>query len=267
MRIRWGLILKAYVLAGVVLTLYGFVLTGCTSGNLTFPEPGAAATGAKPASAEEARAALRAARTAEYEEVWNDDELDPFTRALVAFRIAQETEKAVWSSEAVDLFGAIVDEDPFNALALAYLGSAHSLVARDYPIRGALQVLPGPGFVRLYHVRQAFKYLNDAVEQAPRDPVVRLIRGSTFIGLSTFGGEDDGLHDFELLQRWVEKGEPNPDYQDIVDSREFQVELWFAYAGALERLDRDEEARAAWKRVMEMSPDEHVREFASWKQK
>lgn len=264
MRKFWWLIVRLYLLAGVLLTSYAFLAVGCVSSDLTIPQYDVAA---EITSVESARTALRAARTSEYQEAWEDEALDPETRALVAFRIAQETGDPAWSSDAVERFENLVEQDGADATALVYLGASHALVARDYPIQGVLQVIPGPGFVRLYHVNQAFKYLDDAIAQDDMNPVARLVRAATSVGLTSFGGDEQGLADFELLMQWSRNPQLNPEHQNVIASDVFQSELWLAYAGALERLDRNQEAKAAWRRVEQLSADPLVQELASWEQR
>ena len=53
--------------------------------------------------------------------------------------------------------------------------------------------------------------LDDAVGAAPDDPVVRLVRASTYLGMpSIFGGADEGLADFDVLRGWTRDPASNP---------------------------------------------------------
>ncbi|MGQ4810360.1 hypothetical protein NKDENANG_03818 [Candidatus Entotheonellaceae bacterium PAL068K] len=257
--------MRTYLLIGALLTHYALILTSCTSTRPTFP-PQRELT--RTSSFETAKTALRQVRIAEYKEVWEDELAGPFAHALAAFRLAQETSDPAWSSEAIKRFKAIVEAAEDHPRARAYLGASHALAARDFPIKGVLQIIPGPGFVRLYHVQQAFSHLNAAVKAAPTAPVIRLIRAATFLGMPKFfGGHEPGKADFALINRWISHEEPNPDHRQVIDSPSYQQEVWLAYACLLDRLGQPEEAVVYWQRVAQRNPNPDVVELAQWRLK
>lgn len=156
---------------------------------------------------------------------------DAFTAGRAAYDIATVTHDPKWAHEASRRFGEAREVLPGFAQATAWHGSAHSLIARDYPVQGAWQVLPGPGFARIYHVKRAEALLDAAVADSPDDPVVRLLRAATISqmpGLLTDHGV--AMQDFALLARWEANPAQNPDHVAILTSAEWRREFLDAYA-------------------------------------
>ena len=259
-------ILGTWLAAGVLATGYGSLITGCTSA-----APGSApmtAPSGEIDSVETAEQAWRAGQIAEHEPIWEEEggpDGDPFSAGLAAWHLASVTEDPAWSSAAIDAFDKVLDRTPGFALARAWRGSAHALAARDYPVQGLWQIVPGPGFVRLYHVRAAFSDLDDAVGAAPDDPVVRLVRGSTWLGLpSIFGGVEEGLADFDLLRGWMRDPGSNPDHADVLRSEEWRESYYLSRSRAMEKIGRNEDAARSWTRLAEITDDPILQELAKW---
>ena len=258
-------LLGSWLAAGVLATGYGSLIAGCASGA---PEIAPMAPAGEIDSVKKAEQAWRAGQIAEYEPIWNEENGphgDPFSAGLAAWHLASVTEDPAWSDAAIDAFGKVLDQMPDFTLARAWRGSAHALAARDYPIQGLLQIVPGPGFVRLYHVREAFSNLDAAVDAAPRDPVVRLIRGSTYLGMpSIFGGAGDGLADFDALDGWTNDPESNPDHVDVLRSGSWRETYYLSRSRAMEKIGRDEEAARSWKQLAEATDNPVLKELAKW---
>jgi len=136
-------------------------------------------------------------------------------KAILRYHIAEQSADYDAMGKVVDRLDALHEADPTDAEITAYLGSAYTLRARDYPWQGLYQVIPGPGFVRLGYTGKGVDLLDKAVTQDDRNPVVRLIRGITFTHMPRpFGEFDTGLTDLVLLRNWIES--PNIDTQQTV---------------------------------------------------
>lgn len=97
--------------------------------------------------------------------------------------------------EAVEAFEQIVEADPENALARAYLGSSYALTARD-----ASEVAD-----RIRFVNRGLRNLDAAVEAAPDDFVIRLIRANVSAGLpEMFGRRERAIEDMLALDAMFE---------------------------------------------------------------
>ena len=258
-------ILGTWLAAGVLATGYGFLITGCTP----------AAPVVKPVapveeidSLETAERAWRAREIREHQRIWEEEsgpDGDPFTAGLAAFRLASVTEDPAWSNAAIGAFDEVLESNPDLTLARAWRGSAHALAARDYPVQGLLQIVPGPGFVRLHHVGASTADLEAAVDAAPRDPVVRLIRASTWVGMpSFFGKRDRGLADFAELQGWASDPQGNPDHADVLRSKSWRESYYLSRSRAMEKAGRDEDAARSWAALAGTTGDPLLLELAKW---
>jgi hypothetical protein len=146
---------------------------------------------------------------------------------MVSFQIAARTRLPEWAGEALRQNKIALEKQPQSPLVLAYLGAAHAIVARDFPVMPELQVFFGPGFVRLYHVWRSVDDLDAALVAAPHDPVVRLVRASTMLALpKLFGQSDKALDDLRLIQNWI--AHPQGAYADVLADSGFRREVWEA---------------------------------------
>ena len=257
--------LGSWLAASVVATGYAIVMSGCTP---VTPVLESIAPSGEIDSLEKAERAWRAAEIAEYEPIWNEEsgpDGDPFSAALAAYHLASATFDPAWSNEAIDAFDKVLESNPGFALALAWRGSAHALMARDYPVQGLWQIVPGPGFVRLYHVKAAFADLDSAVEAAPGDPIVRLIRASTSLAMpSVFGGGEEGLADFDKLEAWTRDPDRNPDYSDVLRSRGWRERYHLSRSRAMAEVGEHEDALRSWQRLAEVTDNPILQELAKW---
>lgn len=257
--------LGTWLAAGVLVTGYGLLASGCTS--VTPVVEPLAPTG-RIDSLETAERAWRAERIAEHEPIWAAEgapDGDPFSAGVAAFRLASATLDPAWANEAVDAFDRALENDPALALARAWRGSAHALMARDYPVKGLWQIVPGPGFVRLYHVRAAFSDLDEAVDAAPADPFVRLVRASTYLAMpAVFGGAEVGLTDFETLREWTRDPDRNPEFADVLRSPGWREEYLLARSRAMEAFGAHDDAARSWERLSESTDNPTLQELAKW---
>ncbi len=91
--------------------------------------------------------------------------------------------------KAIEALDALLDKDPENELARAYLGSAYTLKARD----AALWRKRG-------WVEKGIETLDTAVQGAPANSEVRLVRAINAYNLPRMAGRYDlAAEDFELL--------------------------------------------------------------------
>ena len=257
--------LGTWLAAGVLSLGYGLMASGCTPVTPAVePIPPAGEID----SLEKAEQAWRAEKIAEHEPTWskeNGPDGDSFSAGLAAYKLASATRDPAWSNAAIDAFDKVLDGSPGFTLARAWRGSAHALMARDYPVKGLWQFVPGPGFVRLYHVKAAFSDLDSAVGAAPDDPVIRLIRGSTYLGMpSIFGGGDEGRADFEKLRIWTRDPDSNSGHADILRSRGWREEYYLARSRAMEKIGQNEDAERSWMQLSEMTDNPVLLELAKW---
>ena len=222
---------------------YGLLASGCAPVTPVVP---AVTRSAEIDSLEKAEQAWRAETVAEHQPIWKEEsgpDGDPFAAGLAAYHLASATFDPAWSNQAIGAFDRVLGANPGSVLARAWRGSAHALLARDYPVRGLWQIVPGPGFVRLYHVKEAFTDLDSAVGAAPHDPLVRLIRASTYLAMpSVFGGEDEALADFDKLHAWTRDPDRNRGYADILRTRSWREEYFLARSRAMGEAGRNAEA-------------------------
>ena len=260
--------LGTWLAAGASAMGYGFLASGCTP---VTPAASVAEAVVRPAgidSLDKAEQVWRAEEIAEHEPIWKEESGpggDPFSAGLAAYHLASATFDPAWSNLAIDAFDRALEANPGFVLARAWRGSAHALLARDYPVRGIWQIVPGPGFVRLYHVKAAFSDLSSAVEAAPDDPLVRLIRASTYLSMPPiFGGGDKGLADFDKLHAWTRDPDSNPGYADILRSRSWREEYFLARSRAMGEAGRSADSARSWQRLSEETDNPTLEELAKW---
>lgn len=152
-------------------------------------------------------------------------------RSMLIYHIGEQSADYDLLGQSVASFKILHVADPTDAELTAYLGSAYILLARDYPWKGLFQIIPGPGFMRLYYVFKGTNLLNDAIIQDPQHPVVRLIRGITMTHMPrVFGNYTSGMEDFSLLHSWINKPQDNLRYVEILKDAAFRSESLFRLA-------------------------------------
>lgn len=158
---------------------------------------------------------------------------DVFTAGRAAYDIADQTRDPKWAGEASRRLAEAREVLPGFGQATAWQGAANALIARDYPLQGAWQALPGPFFVRIYHIERAEALLNEAVRQTPDDPVVRLLRAATLSRLpEALVDREIAMEDFALLAEWRADPASNPENAAVLVSSEWQLGFLDAYAQA-----------------------------------
>ncbi|MCY4291594.1 MAG: hypothetical protein OXC72_07515 [Roseovarius sp.] len=154
--------------------------------------------------------------------IWEEEsgpEGDPFSAGVAAWKIANETRDVKWSGEAIRKLNDARQGMPEFTHAAAWLGAAHAPVARDYPIQGIWQVIPGPGFARIHHVKKVENLLDNAVDQSPNDPVFRLIRASTLLQMpGMLTDHKRAYDDIELMAGWSVNPDGNRSHAEILKS-------------------------------------------------
>lgn len=225
---------RTWISMGVLAVVYGLTVTGCS--------PVADADGTpiiKTTTVDQPR--LTEARA-----LWSEEHGefgDPYTAGKAAYDIAQLTQDPKWAREAISQLEAARSDMPNFPSATAYLGSAHSLMARDFPMQGAWQALPGPGFVRIYYVERAEALLSEAVAIDPTDPVARLIRAATVINMpAVLVDHDLAMADFDQLAKWEANPDLNPKHADVLRSAKWRGDFYSAYAEVLTEQGKTEQA-------------------------
>jgi len=256
------LIVRTWLSIGLSVMIYGILLSGCKA-----VPPIQQAMPTTIDSIQSAEMAFSAEKVSLYSQIWQDEtgkSGDYFSAGIAAWKLAAESKDPTWSNAAITKFKAAL-EGVDSANGKAWLGSSHALMARDFPIQGWWQVIPGPGFVRLLHVWKSFAYLDKAVEMAPKDPVIRLIRGSTYIGMPTiFGGQKDGLADFALMEQWIENSQLNVEFADIITSQSWLQEYFLSCARSMASLGNKEKETLCWQQLYSITKNPKVKEVAKW---
>ena len=231
---------RTWLATGAIAVIYGLTATSCA--------PVVDANGAARINFAAVEAAPETDRLVAARALWQAESGaggDPFSAGYAAYEIASVTHDPKWSSEAIARLGAAQDAMPEFAQATAWRGSAHALAARDFPLQGAWQVIPGPGFVRIYHVQRAKSLLNAAVAQAPNDPVVRLIRAATLANMPAFFVDETVVDaDFALMAQWDAEPQSNPDFADILTADKWRTDFYTAYAAQMTATGEPELAAA-----------------------
>ena len=176
-------------------------------------------------------------------------------RAVMLYHIAELSNDFTAAGDVVDLFETLIARDPGDAQLRVYLGAAYTLRARDFPLQGVFMVLPGPGYVRLYHLGKGVQILNDALAANGNDPMARLIRGVTFSDMPRlFGRHEEGLADLELLREWVDNPKANPQYEALLTDRAFRGDALVRLAVALWAGQQMERSREMFLRTAAQAP-------------
>lgn len=102
------------------------------------------------------------------------------SRAAIALHDAARAGKGD-PGAAVAASEAVTEAEPDNALAWAYLGSSYAISARE----------AGSVTDKIRFTNRGLRYLDQAVDMAPQDPVVRLIRASVLPNLPAMFGRSE----------------------------------------------------------------------------
>lgn len=151
-------------------------------------------------------------------------------------------EKAV--TDAFAIFEKKFKDEPDNALAEAYMGSAFTLKSRD--------AFPGPD--KWNFLQSGIKHLDEGVRKAPTDVYVRLVRAMNYWHLPfIFGKKGQSLEDFKELLTQIE-AKPDqyaPDLKQAV----------YYYGGlALKDDGKKDEAGKMWIKGLEQNVESPFKE-------
>lgn len=190
---------------------------------------------------------------------------DSFSAGVAAFEMASVLHDPKWARVAIDKLTLAHKQMPAMAQTQAWLGSAHALMARDFPVQGVWQVLPGPGFVRIYHVKTAESQMNKAVAKDPNDPVSVLIRASTLVSMpAILVAQDQAQADFDQLALWANAPDSNPGHADVLRSLKWRDDFHRLYAGAMEKFGHPEQALQSWHALVAETQEPQLKEFGIW---
>ncbi|MFK7963288.1 MAG: hypothetical protein AB8C46_04900 [Burkholderiaceae bacterium] len=219
-----------------------------------------------------AQEAWKASQVAKYGEIWTRESRpdgDPYLAGQAAYYLALATFEPEWSKVAISSFEqALKSELASPDRARAGLGGANRLAARDFPVRGVAQfLLFGTGVaIRSNYVRTAVSNLNRAVDSSPDDPLVRLPRAVSFVGIPTFFSvRQDGLADFEVLERWTQQPESNSEFFDLLSSQEWRDEYYLMRAQSMAQAGNEREAKKAWRILSTEAIDPYLQALASYR--
>ena len=147
-----------------------------------------------------------------------------------------------YAERSVKYLQEIVDKDRNDAVAVAYLGSAHALVARDSSVIMS----------RISNVNKGLSLLNRAVRSAPEDFVVRMVRGSVIFELpSMFKKPENAIEDFTFVESRFEN---LPDIEDI-NVATLKSEVYYKL-GSLKKETGDKNAATSYfKKAVSAAPN------------
>lgn len=253
-------ITAVYILVGIALTVHAELfqappdLDSAVAANNSATDP-----------ASLYRASILAEALTAYDEELTAERGDPVALGIAAFTLARETGDPRWSNAAIEQLKTALDNQD-AAFLRAYLGSSHALFARDYPYKGMWQAFLGPGLARIHSVFKAKTELNGAVDQALSDPVVLLLRASTFADLPwIFGGSEQAIKDFAKLRAMITT--PPSEYEGILSNPKFQARILYADALRLEKTGETAMARQAWTELLWRASTTPEAKVAEWKLK
>jgi len=157
--------------------------------------------------------------------------------------------------KAVDIFQKVLEKEPDNAEIMAFLGSAYTIKARDFPMKWVANLTP-LGFMRLHYVEKGINKMDAAIEMDEMNPVVRLIRGIACVNISRpFGQFDKGIKDIEVLLSWIENPSLNNRYAGIIKDRDFIANVYYRTGVAYLKKDEKENAISMFKMTASINPD------------
>lgn len=171
------------------------------------------------------------------------------------FYIGNESADRKSTSKAIKIFKKILEKESNNAEIKAYLGSAYTLKARDFPMKTILSFTP-LGFIRLSYVNKGIQEMDTAVEMEDLNPFVRLVRGITSCNLPVmFGQVENGVNDLTLLTSWIENLSLNENYHDMLADESFKAVVYY-YAGEAYLKSKDSKsAILSFKKILSVTPD------------
>lgn len=171
------------------------------------------------------------------------------------FYIGNEGADRYSTSKAIKIFRKILLKEPHNAEIKAYLGSAYTIKARDFPMKTILSLTPF-GFIRVSYVKKGIKEMDAAVEMENLNPFVHLVKGITCYNLPVvFGQLEKSIDDFEILTSWIENPSLNKSYQELFADENFKAIVYYHTGKAYLKSRNLENAILFFKKVLSINPD------------
>lgn len=153
---------------------------------------------------------------------------------------AEEGDKEA-TQKLVSQLETLTAQNPNNKLLLCYLGSAYTLASRD--------AFVGPNKLKL--LKKGVQTMDEAVNAAPRDSSVRMVRAINNLMLPAFvGRRDEARADFQLLLTTIEK---DPQIQHL-NQRTRQAIYYFAGL-SFRQLKEADRAQATWAKGLEIDKE------------
>jgi tetratricopeptide (TPR) repeat protein len=146
------------------------------------------------------------------------------------------------SQQAIEHFEKMLEADPDNELARVYLGSSWTLRSRDMGL--------GPG--KMDALKKGGRLMDEAVNNAPQDIPVRLVRAINYLQLpAIFGKRDTARSELQAIMTAIGEGK-TPAARDLpVEVK--QVAFYYG-AQALEQLKKKDRARQAYQTALDYAP-------------
>ncbi|MDP4160129.1 MAG: hypothetical protein Q8911_10280, partial [Bacillota bacterium] len=161
--------------------------------------------------------------------------------AVALYRRALDHDKLA-VDQAYDIFNLLQKRNPQDPLIRAYYADCLSLLAQSSADTSVL----------FRHATHSIKNLDQAVNASPDNITIRFIRGynSYRIPEAFFKRTFTAIHDFEYL---ISKYEQDPS----IFEQEIYLQLLRDLGHSYERLELDEEAKAAWKKLSQSDNPEY----------
>ena len=174
---------------------------------------------------------------------------------MLYFQIGNETADRCSTSKAIKIFQKILQKEPHNAEIKAYLGSAYTLKARDFPLKQILSLTP-LGFIRVFYVNKGIQKMDTAVGMEDLNPFVHLVRGITSYNLpGIFGQLEKGVNDFATLTSWIENPSLNESYHDLFADESFKAVVYYYAGEAYLKTKNLENATIFFEKVLSLEQD------------
>ncbi|MFC1565311.1 hypothetical protein ACFL6G_10280 [candidate division KSB1 bacterium] len=136
--------------------------------------------------------------------------------------------------------------EPDNGAAMVYYGSVMTMKARD-------TLIP---WKKWEYMQDGFAMIDKGIRKSPEDTEARLLRAIHSVSVPGFFGRlDTALEDFKYLKQFAE--DENSGLSD-----EFLLPYYFYYGTALIKDEKSNEARTAFLKVIEISPESDYAETA-----
>lgn len=147
-----------------------------------------------------------------------------------------------YAERSVKFLSDIVEKNRNDAVVMAYLGSAHALVARDASVI----------VTKISNVNKGLSLLNRAVRIAPEDFVVRMVRGSVIFELpSMFKKPENAIEDFTYVES---RFNSLPDI-DGIDVNSLKAEVYYKLGSLKKEVGDKKAATECFAKAVSAAPD------------